>query len=1118
MLHFIIGRKNSGKTTLAHKTAGRVLDSGGQAMLIVPRQYTFETDKNILSLLGPRKASEVEVVSFTRLCHIVLSSYGGIKKPVAKNTARLIFMSLAVESLKDRLEVFAGHKNEISLVSEFLNFVDEMKNEGITADDLLKSAESISDNMLRQKIREASLVYRTYEAVINESAFDDADLLSRVYDILLGEDFFEGKTVILDGFSSFTYHELKLISLMMKKADDVYVTLCLPEINISQKTGPFVSVQSTAKKLMRLAGDNGVEVSEATVCSGEYYPEDISFLEKNIYNPVPASYEKESDNITVITASDFYDECDAVSRRIKRLIREGKYRCRDIAVVYRNDEKYEKQLKLSFRKYSLPFFEDRRQHIVSQPLINLLQSILLICSEGYDSDNVFRYIKTSLSGISISEASELENYCFMWDISGRKWLEEWDNNPDGFGEEMTESRREKLLQLNSLRRKIVEPLVSLRDRISESSSVGAIKALYEFLRENGIDERLKEYALELEREGYTDLAVEQEQVWDILMEAFDDMAWTLGERKTDIRRFTEIFSLVIGEKSLGKLPDGFDEVSIVSADRMLTKKAKVVFVVGLNAGLFPLNQSESGLLSHFERIKVEETGLALGDDIKDKSLKERFILYNALSSAEQELYLSFCILGGAGEKLSKSEGITLTERIIPCHKKLLTSEETVLDKIESEKSAFEIMAEKYRSQDTESESLHSFFGEKKEYANVLSSMARAVYKEAYEIENPDTARELFGKDLYFSASQMETYSMCPFRYFCRYGVGAKPRVVAKLDASLSGTLVHHVLEIILGKYKGKEFLKLSDEDIKREISNCLSEYMNEKMGGAEDKSSRFNYIYFRMQKVIADITERLRGEFAVSDFEPCDFELSISRQGSVKPFSVTLDNGSVQIRGIIDRVDKMDADGKRFIRIVDYKTGGKVFELSDVLDGLNMQMLLYLVSIWRNGTGEYENIIPAGVLYFPAKMSVMSVTDRNADPELRKENRYKAGKMNGIILDGYDMVSHMDKEGRGIFIPVTVDKRNGNIKGKFIDIKAMEKLAEKMDSIIRNTGNSIHQGKIPAKPVYGSSYTDICDYCDYREVCLEENPEKRYIQKISHEECIRSLREEEEVNEQKLDT
>ncbi|MBO7320012.1 MAG: hypothetical protein J6V06_08365, partial [Clostridia bacterium] len=91
MLNFIVGVKNSGKTSKAHSILGKCAAEGKKTMLIVPKQFTFDTDKALLHLLGPRTASEIEVLSFPRLCQAAVKIYGGINQPVAKGGMRDIF-------------------------------------------------------------------------------------------------------------------------------------------------------------------------------------------------------------------------------------------------------------------------------------------------------------------------------------------------------------------------------------------------------------------------------------------------------------------------------------------------------------------------------------------------------------------------------------------------------------------------------------------------------------------------------------------------------------------------------------------------------------------------------------------------------------------------------------------------------------------------------------------------------------------------------------------------------------------------------------------------------------------------------------------------------------------
>jgi ATP-dependent helicase/nuclease subunit B len=292
-----------------------------------------------------------------------------------------------------------------------------------------------------------------------------------------------------------------------------------------------------------------------------------------------------------------------------------------------------------------------------------------------------------------------------------------------------------------------------------------------------------------------------------------------------------------------------------------------------------------------------------------------------------------------------------------------------------------------------------------------------------------------------------------------------------------------------------------------EINSLLTEYINLALSGTEDKTERFTYLYFRMNKVISDIVGRLRGEFSESDFEPCDFELNIGVDGDVPPFTVELDEGTVIFCGKIDRVDKLDADGKRYIRIVDYKTGSKDFVLNDVLNGMNMQMLLYLVSIWRNGRGEYENITPAGVLYYPAKIEPLKV-DREADEETRLRKRLMNTKMKGLLVEDEQIIRRMDKKGEGLFLPVSFDKKTGELKGNLISLTALGRLAEKMDAIIKDMGDSLQSGRVDARPLMGGGHTNTCLYCDYKEVCMLKKPTYRYIESLKHNECIEMLMKE----------
>lgn len=1106
MLNIIAGEKNSAKTLTAHKVLQSSVKNGYDTMLIVPKQFTFESDKGILSLLGPKDACKVDVLSFSRLAHTVLTTYGGITKPFAKQGARVIFMSLAIQALKDSLTVFAKHKNEFLLVNKLLSCVDELKNSGIEPEYLEELASFIEDNILKNKLLETALIYRTYEAIVANSHFDDADLLMKIYEILLPTDFFNDKVIVIDGFAQFTYPELRLISLAIKKAKEVYITLCSDNVADMSELTAFAYSNKTFRRLRALAAEKGVDINVIYTKEREnkVKSKELLYLTKNLFSAIYEPYEGSLEDIEIMNASCLQGECDAVARKIKSFIMNGTYRYRDICVVYRDDERYEKALRLSFKKYAVDFFEDKRQPVSNQPLVNFIRNVLLICADGFESDYIFRLLKTGLFPIEQESISNLENYVFVWDLNKKDWLSDWTQNPDGFGFEMNERRQKALSELNELRKSIVLPLEALRQSIKDVSGKKAITLLFNFIKDIKADEELKKYALSLEKDGFVELAVEQEQVWELLVESFDEIATTLSENVVSAKRLYEIFELIINSKTLGKLPDGYDEVYICSAERILTKNARVVFAIGMNQGVFPLAASDNGLFSSREKRKIELLGTKIGDDIKEFTIKERFLLYSTFASCEEKLFITYSTSNLKGEKLSKSEAVEKVQKIMPSITEVCADDDDIKQLILGEKSAFEYLARHYNDNSGEVKALKEYFSAKSNYKGRINAIERAVGNAPFELKNKESAVSLFGKNMSFSATRVETFSKCPFMYFCKYGLYLKPRKSAKLDAALGGTVVHYVLEIVLKNNKGKAFLSLDDEALQKQVDDVLFEYMKSFMGGKESVTDRFYYLFSRMRKVIFNLLKRLKAEFDDSDFEPFDFELDIGKDERVKPFKIGLENGYVELIGVIDRVDKMDLDGKRYIRIVDYKTGVKKFSLSDVFSGFNMQMLLYLMSIWRTGSGDYENIIPSGVLYFPARFSAFS-GERHDDEEARYKNSMAQAKMNGMLVNEGESIARMDKNKTGLFIPIKYDKNTGEATGEFITLSQLKKLGNIIDNTIKEMGESLHNGLVEASPVFTERYKDTCSYCDYKDICLNESPDYKFVKSMKHEECLKII-------------
>ena len=1116
MLNFITGTKGSGKTTYTHKLIGEyVKNEKADAILIVPRQFTFESDRGILDALGAKDACNVEVLSFSRLADIIFKTCGGPKKPILGDGADAAIMALALDSVKDRLHLFSKHYSDIGFVKKMISQISIFKQNAVTDDELDEFCNTMSDGYLKSKLSETALIYRAYNTLTAQSFFDDKDVLDLVWERLLDSDYFDNKIVAIDDFSDFSNQELKIIERMMICAKEVFITLCSDNIDSSDELSPFACVNRTTRRLKNIAEKNSIGIGKVTRLTDKEngftvrkYPE-LAHLESNLYNPVFVPYEEEAKAVTLCVAPSVREECDLAAQQIRMLMRSENYRCRDIAVVYRNPDIYAKEIKYSLKKFGVPVFEDMRAPVENEPLIILARSLIMMCAGSFTTENIMRYLKTGLTVIPWDEIAEVENYALMWDIGSSKWQSEWKDNPDGFGVELNEERAERLSKINETREKIIAPLARFRDELKISNAKESMKLLYEFLIENKINQTLKEYAITLENEGRIELAVEQEQVWDILMNVLDDVAGALGSNTVSPSLLLEIFDLVVSTQSLGKLPDGYDEVYICDAARISTQMPKVVFVLGMNSGEFPKTPSEIGVFTQNENVILSSALEKMRDFTKERASDERFMVYNALCSAREKLYVSWALASSSGEKLQESEAVVMLNRILPdcCEKNysLLSEEELV----EGEVPAFELMARDWRKNSEKEQALKQYFSLLPEYRDRIAAIERSVNKKSFRFENDDTAKKLFGKKMSLSASQLENYEECPFKYFCRYGIRAKPRQTAKLDPANSGTVVHYVLEKLMSGHSGKAFASLEKSIVQKEIKSILKEYIDLYMGGTEGKSKRFIYLYNRMFKTLLTIVERLLSEFQNSSFEPFGFEVRIGKGRQIEPYTIELNDGYIELCGIVDRVDKMDLEDKRYIRVVDYKTGKKEFSLSDVLGGLGMQMLLYLVSIWRSNKNEYENIIPAGVLYLPARFEPYD-SDRNDDSETVCRRRLAGGKMDGMILDDGDVVKGMDNSLEGMFIPISQNKRSGAIKGTFYSLEQLGRLANRMDKIMAEMGNSLHEGKVPAKPVVGKGHANTCEWCDFSSICMRERDgEFRYLEKRNHSECLNSLDSEE---------
>ncbi len=946
MLRLILGPAGSGKPYwIRNKIAECVRNGDKNIAFLVPEQNNFESERAMLKLLGSASTDVIEVISFTRLAEHVEQACGHCAADAADDGVKMLIMGRAVRAVKSELTVYARSCESPEFCKAVLELVEECKRSAITPHQLHQAAFD-TEGALKSKTADLSLIIKTYESLLSSRFRDPLDDLSRLTESLCRVDYFSGKKVFIDAFKGFTAQQFLVLDRIFAQAEEVYVSLCTDSLHDEDRgIGLFSNVKKTAQRLMEIARNNSVGVASPVVLdSDERFRGRLIANAERLLRGVELQ-DAVGGGITVCSCANRYDEADFVVRTIRRLVRTEGYRYRDFAVVARDIEDYHAMLVNAFERYRLPCFSDRRVDIDSLALVRFVNNALNCAGSGFAFENILPYIKSVLSVLSVEQAAELENYVLLWNKRGVQWHEEWVENPNGLDADFD---NDGLKRINEMRICLISPLEKLSKALDSGDVKNICSAIYRFLTSVGADKRLAEYAAKLENEGDPYFADLHRRSWDALMECLDKTVKVFDAETCDKAEFLQLFSMLLSSTDLGAIPDRLDEVVIGSADRIRLGGTRVVFMIGANYGEFPRPVKVGGLLSGNDRKRLIRGGLKMPDYARENAVDEQFIVYTSVTGASERLYLTYHTSSLKGEAGTPSEFVVKMIGNIP-QVVCTSSQESDTDRFEGVLPAIELVSgEDYRRY---AMSLKDEL-EKQNYAQ--SSLLEPLLSEKKAAQlKPETAKRLFGTDIKLSASKAEVYSKCPFSFFCEFGVGAKPSKSAEFDALQNGTLVHYVLEHAVSSF-GTRLADVDEKQRREEIIRLIREYADKSFGGFDRLDRTFLFLMERVAVVLDDILRRIGCDFAQSEFRPDKYELRIGSD-ELEAVKVHISNGSVILRGAVDRVDVYKADGKTYVRVVDYKTGSKKFDVSDLFYGINMQMLLYLFAIVDSDLYEMQN-------------------------------------------------------------------------------------------------------------------------------------------------------------------
>lgn len=1075
MLKLLLGRAKTGKTTAIFQAMGENGRKRPQ-VLIVPEQYSHEAERRLCQTLGNSASAWGEVLSFTRLYNRVLAQTGGLAEPVLDGGGRLLLMHQAVHALSSQLTVYSKPSRRAAFLEHLIATSDELKSYCIPPEQLISAGEA-ADSQDGQRLRELGLLLACYDGLTARQAADPRDRLTRLAERLKSCNYGRDMDFYLDSFTDFTPQQRQVITQLIRRANSVTVALTCDGLEGNAEV--FAPARWTAQALLADARNVRMLVTFETLTGRrDGAPEGLCVLEQNLFAEQSEPVSSDSGSVRLLQADSSYQEVEQVAREICRLVQEEPLRYRDIVVAARTMETYGEILEPVFGRYGIPLFYGRRENILDKPIMTLLTAALDTVGDGYEYDSLFRYLKTGLTGVGLADVDRLENYVLRWELRGSQWSRQadWNWHPEGYGMKWIDEDHALVQELDQLRRQIIAPLEQLRKTPAATGSQ-LVRSVYRFLEEIHLPQRFQERAEQLRDRGNLRQAEEYRQLWGILCGAMEQCADLLTEGIMELREFADLFALMLSQYNVGTIPVSLDRVTAGEIPGVAHREAKVLFLLGVDEDHFPLITQPPGLLTEGDRELLREQGLELTPSPDRRLSRELTMAYDAVALPQRRLYLSW----PRNREGSQVRPAAFVERL-----RALLPTVTVEGPERERCPPAPLPALDWAGRAGADNLLAALEGTTEWKLRARRVAAAKQYQRGGLTRSAVEA--LYGEKVRLSASKMDTIKSCHFSYFMQYGLRAKARKRAGFDAPEVGTFVHYVLEHVLKEAKELGGVKtLARPEIKTLTDRAVERYVREELGGLEDQTPRFRYLFRRLCQSVDLIVDNVSEELRRSEFQPISFELGFGERGALPPVELTVDGVTLSISGIVDRVDGWEQDGRLYLRVVDYKTGKKSFSLTDVWHGLEMQMLLYLFTLEGSGNHLYgEKPVAAGVLYLPARDLILSGS-RKITPAQRQKEVDRQLRRSGMLLNDPTLLAAMEQVepgGAPRFLPVRVSKRTGAITGESLaTAEQWGVLHRHVGKILRDIAGEIATGNIDADPYLRAGNRSYCDFCDYATAC-----------------------------------
>ncbi len=1138
-LRFYFGPSGSGKS---HRIYEEIMQRAAQEpgrnfLIIVPDQFTMQTQKDLVMRSDRGGILNIDVLSFGRLSHRILEEVGTKEMPVLDDTGKSLVLQKIAADLKEQLPAMGSLLHKQGYIHEVKSAISEFMQYGISTQDMDKLIASAEKRgALAMKLRDLKALYRGFQDYIRDHFITTEETLDVLRRSLVKSKILPDSVVVFDGFTGFTPIQNRLIQELMRVCEETIVTVTIGEeedpYQMDGEQKLFHLSKKTVADLVKLAAEAEVTRGEDVFVKGgpNRFAEApaLCYLEQNLFRYQYEPYTEKQHEIHMFEALSPREEVHQTALYIRKLIREEGLTYRDIAVVIGDLEGYASYVETEFGQLEIPCFLDRTRGIVLNPMIEYIKSALQLYIRDFSYDTVFHFLRSGMADISREEIDELENYVIRTGARGyrtysRLFTRKTEEMQQGSGQEDTERAEETMERLNRIRQQFADT-VEILHMAPRAKAGEYVDHLYDFLEQNQVQQKLLNYQQQFEQEGDLAKAREYAQIYRLVMDLLDQIYELLGEEEISLQEFADILEAGFGEITVGTIPQNVDRIVVGDMERTRLKQVKVLFFLGVNDGNIPKNASKGGIISDMDREFLIESGTEMAPSPRQQMYIQRLYLYLNMTKPSERLYLSYAKVNSDGKGIRPSYLIDTVRKLFPQLAVEYPQNRSRLEQIEGRQEGARYLAEElreYADGTLREEERQDFYLMYRAYEadpegrDRLTAAAFRRYKESGL--SRIVARALYGRQLENSVSRLETYAACACRHFLQYGLSLQEREEFGFEVSDMGNVYHAVLENFAGKLaeSGRTWWDFDENFATQAIKEAVEGYAATYGETVLYSSARNEYAITRMSRILTRTVLTLQQHLKQGSFQPDDYELSFRFAEDLDSIHVDLsEEEKMHLQGRIDRIDVSEDAEHVYVKVIDYKSGNKKFDLAALYYGLQLQLVVYMNAAMELESRKHpdKEIVPAALLYYhiddPTIETPVELTQEQINEEILTKLR-----MNGVVNSDPAVVERLDRflQDKSKVIPVE-KKKDGSFSARsgILSREELHVVSAYVDTKIRQIGREILDGKIAANP-YEKGNEEACTYCAYKKVCGFDGSipgyEKRQLEDLDKQTLMQRMQE-----------